>query len=73
MFVSLRGAQIWRPEANKIYVIEFCYTRPVVVFRGLINIYMSTYSHTRTVQIAKSPRMSPFLTYVTAFSAAILT
>ena len=51
MFVSLSGAQIWQPEADK---------KSVVVFWGLINIYVSTYSHTRTVQIAKSQRISHF-------------
>ena len=39
----------------KTYVIEFCYKKPVVVFWGLINIYMSIYS-----QIAKSQRISHF-------------
>ena len=42
-----------RRKLTKTYVIEFCYKKPVVVFWGLINIYVSTYSHTRTVQIAK--------------------
>ena len=32
-------------KLTKTYVIEFCYKKPVVVFWGLINIYMSTYSH----------------------------
>ena len=41
-------------KLTKTYVIEFCYKKPVVVFWELINIYVSTYSHTRTVQIAKS-------------------
>ena len=36
------------------------FKEPVVVFSGLINIYMSTYSHTGTVQIAKSQRISHF-------------
>ena len=36
-------------KLTKTYVMEFC-----------INIYMSTYSHSRTVQIAKSPRISHF-------------
>ena len=34
-----------------------CYKKPEVVFLGLINIYMSTYSLTKTVQIAKSQRI----------------
>ena len=42
-------------KLTKTYVMEFCYKG-----RGLINIYMSTYSHPRTVQIAKSPRISHF-------------
>ena len=49
MFVSLWGAQIWRPEANKDRCLRVCYQKPVVVFWGLINFYMSTYSHTGTV------------------------
>ena len=57
-------------KLTKTYVIDFYHKKLVVVFRGLINISISTYSHTRTVQIAKSQRMS-FLTYVTVFSAAI--
>ena len=47
-------------KLTKTYVIEFCYKKPVVVFWGLINIYVSTYSLTRTVQIAKSQRISHF-------------
>ena len=57
MFVSLRGARIWRPEANKNICHPVCYKKPEVVFLGLINIYMSTYSLTKTVQIAKSQRI----------------
>ena len=59
-FVSLRGAQIWRPEGKKNVFQRVCYKKPVVVFWGLINIYMTTYFHTRTVQIAKSQRISHF-------------
>ena len=33
----------------KTHVIEFCDKKPVVVFLGLINIYMSTYSQRGTV------------------------
>ena len=47
-------------KLTKTYVIEFCYKKPVVVFWEVINIYVSTYSHTRTVQIAKSQRTSHF-------------
>ena len=39
MFVSLWG-QIWRPEANKNICHRVFYKDPVVVFWGLINIYM---------------------------------
>ena len=60
MFVSLWGAQLWRPEANKNICHWVCHKELVVVFSGLINIYMSTYSHTGTVQIAKSQRISHF-------------
>ena len=60
-------------KLTKTYVIEFCYKKPVVVFWELINIYVSTYSHTRTVQIAKSSGQVIFLTYVIAFATAILT
>ena len=60
MFVSLWGAQIWRPEANKNRCHRVCYQKPVVVFWGLINFYMSTYSHTETVQIAKFQQISNF-------------
>ena len=60
MFVSLRGAQIWRPEGKKNVFQRVCYKKSVVVFWGLINIYMTTYFHTRTVQIAKSQRISHF-------------
>lgn len=31
-FVSLRGAQIWRPEGKKIVFQRVCYKKPVVVF-----------------------------------------
>ena len=58
MFVSLWGAQIWRPEANKDRCHRVCYQKPVVVFWGLMNFYMSTYSHTGTVQIAKFQQIS---------------
>ena len=61
MFVSLGGAQIWRPEASKNICRRVCYKKPVVVFWGVINIYMSTCSHTGTVQIAKSQLISHFL------------
>ena len=37
-----------------------CYNKPVVFFWGLINIYISTYCHTGTVQIVKSQRISHF-------------
>ena len=47
-------------KLTKTYVMEFCYKKLIVVFWGLINIYMSTYSHSRTVQIVKSPRISHF-------------
>ena len=47
-------------ELTKTYLIEFCYKKPVVIFWALINIYVSTYSHTMTVQIAKSQRISHF-------------
>ena len=69
MFVSLWGAQIWWPEANKNICHRVWYNKSAVVFWGLMNICMSTYSHTRTVQIAGK---SPFVTHVTAFSATIL-
>ena len=39
---------------------EFSYKKPVVVIWRLINIYMSTYSHTRNVQIAKSQWIGHF-------------
>ena len=61
MFVSLWGAQIRRPEANKNICHRVLYKEPVVVFWGLINIYMRTYSHARTVQIVKSQRISYFI------------
>ena len=60
MFVSLWGAQLWRPEANKNRCHRVCYQKPVVVFWGLINFYMSTYSHTGTVEIAKFQQTSHF-------------
>ena len=60
MFVSLWGAQIWRPEANKNRCHRVCYQKPVVVFWGLINLSMSTYSQTGTVQIAKFQQISHF-------------
>jgi len=60
MFVSLWGAQIWRPEGNKNICHWVFYKEPVVVFWGPINIYMRTYSQARTVQIAKSQRISYF-------------
>ena len=31
-FVSLSGAQIWRPKAKKTYVIDLCYEKPIIVF-----------------------------------------
>ena len=68
MFVALWGAQMWRPEANKNVYHRVCYKKLVVVFWGLINIYMSTYSHTSSVRIAKDV----FKTCFTAFSAAVL-
>ena len=52
LFVSLLGAQIWRPEANKNICQRVCYKKPVVVF--------GSYSHTRTVQIVKFQRVSHF-------------
>ena len=60
VFVSLWGAQIWRPEAHKYRCHRVCYQKPVVVFWGLINFYMCTYSHTGTVQIAKFQQISHF-------------
>ena len=60
MFVSLGGAQIWRPEANRNICHRVFYKEPVVVFLGLINIYIRTYSRARTVQIVKSQRISYF-------------
>ena len=51
VFVSLWGAQIWHP---KTHVIEFCCKKPVIISWGLINIYASSYFHSKTVQIAKS-------------------
>ena len=42
MFVSLWGAQIWRPEVNKNICHRVFYKEPEVVFWGLINIYMRT-------------------------------
>ena len=47
-------------KLTKTYVMKFCYKKLIVIFWGLIDIYMSTYSHSRTVQIAKSPRISHF-------------
>lgn len=72
-FVSLWGAQIWLSEGNKnMYVNEFCYKKPLAIFWGLVYIYMSTYSHTRTVQIVKSQQISHFfLNYVTHQSLEI--
>ena len=52
--------QIWRKHMAQTFVIEFCNKKPIVVFSGFINIYMSTFSHTRTVQIAKSQRVNYF-------------
>ena len=60
---------LWPSEGNKYGDRQLtknichwvCYKKPVVVFRGLINIYMNTFSHTWTVQIAKSPRISHVL------------
>ena len=46
-------------KLSKTCVIESCYKKPVV-FLEHVNIYMSSYSHTRTVQIAKSQRISHF-------------
>ena len=66
------GHKYGRGKLTKTYVVKFCYKKPIVVFLGLIDNYnyMSTYSHSRTVQIAKSQRISYlFLTYVTAFTA----
>ena len=40
-------------KLTKTYV---CYQKSVVVFSGLINFYMSTYSHKGTVQIANFSR-----------------
>ena len=60
MFMSLWAAQIWRPEANKNRCHRVCYQKPVVVFWGLINFYMNTYSHTGTVRIAKFQQISHF-------------
>ena len=60
MFVSLWGTQIWRPEARKNICHRVFDKEPVLVFRGLMNIYMRTYSHTRTVQIVKSQRINYF-------------
>ena len=60
MFVSLWGAEIWRPEANKNICHRVCYQKSVVVFSGLINFYMSTYSRKGTVQIAKFQQISHF-------------
>ena len=60
MFVSLWGAHIWRPEANKNICHRVLYKEPVAVFWGPINIYMRTYPHARTVQIVKSQRISSF-------------
>ena len=54
-------AQIGGPEANKKICHQFCFKMPVVVFWRLINIDMSTYSHTRTVKIAKSQRIRAWL------------
>ena len=39
-------------KLTKTCVMEFCYKKSVVVLCEVINIYMSIYSHTRTVQIA---------------------
>ena len=58
MFVSLWGAQIWRPEANKNICHRVLYKELVIVFWGLINIYMRIYSHARPVQIVKFQRIS---------------
>ena len=58
MFVSLWGAQIWRPEANK-NICHRVFCKELLVW-GLINIYMRTYSHARTFQIVKSKRKSYF-------------
>ena len=54
-------------KLTKTYVTEVCYKKPVVIFWELINIFLSTYSRTRTVQTAKSHFFN-----VTAFSTAIL-
>ena len=48
------------PEANKNRCHRVCYQKPIVVFWGLINFYMSTYSHTGTVQIATFQQISHF-------------
>ena len=50
---SSEGHKYSGRKLAKTYVIEFCDKPPVVVFLGIINIYMNTYSHSRTVQIAK--------------------
>ena len=55
-----KGHKYGGRKLTKTYVIEFCYKKPIVVFWGLINIYMSTHSHSRTVQIANSQRISHF-------------
>ena len=60
MFVLLWWAQIWRPEANRNICHRVLYKEPVVVFERLINTYMRTYSHARTVQNVKSQRISYF-------------
>jgi len=60
MFLSLWRAQIWRPEANKSICYQVDCKKPVVVSWGFKIVYMSTYSHTRTVQKAKSQRISHF-------------
>ena len=73
VFVSLWGAQIWQPEANKNMSSRFALRKPAVIFWGLINIYVSTHSHARTVQIAKSQRTSHCFQPTTALSAASLT
>ena len=55
-----QGHKYGGQKLTKTYVIDFCYKKPVVIFWVLINIYVSTYSHTRTIQIAKSQQISHF-------------
>ena len=41
MFVSLRGAQIWLPEANKIMRHRVCDKKPVFVFINIVYVIES--------------------------------